>query len=175
MIEDLLDLTRARQAGGIPVVPVDTDVAQLAARALDEHRAARASGRLALESQGDTTGTWDPERLVQVLSNLLGNALQHGRPEEPVGVRIDGREADHVSIVVENGGEIPAALVPSLFDPFRGSRPENGRKAGLGLGLYIVREIVRAHGGEVTAASAHGATTFRVTLPRVPKATPEAG
>jgi two-component system, sensor histidine kinase and response regulator len=112
---------------------------------------------------------------VQVISNLLGNALQHGRPEEPVGIRVDGREPGCVSIEVENGGEIPAGLLPSLFDPFRGSRSDNGRRGGLGLGLYIVREIVRAHGGEVTAASSRGTTTFRVTLPRAPMATPEAG
>jgi signal transduction histidine kinase len=166
MIEDLLDLTRARQAGGIPVSRVESDLAQLAHRALDEQRALHPGRAIDVHVQGDTRGAWDPERLTQVISNLLGNALQHGRRDEAVRVEVDGGEARRVSLTVENGGAIDGALLPSIFDPFRGSRLDSGRRGGLGLGLFIVREIVRAHGGEVAATSAEGRTRFRVWLPR---------
>jgi signal transduction histidine kinase len=166
MIEDLLDLTRARQAGGIPVSRIESDLAQLVHRALDEQRALHPGRDIDVHVEGDTRGEWDPERLTQVVSNLLGNSLQHGGREHPVRIDVDGRDARRVALVVENGGEIDAALLPSVFDPFRGSRSGSGRYGGLGLGLYIVREIVRAHGGDVIAESGGGKTRFRITLLR---------
>ena len=101
-----------------------------------------------------------------MISNLLGNSLKHGVRDEPVRVDIDGRAPASVTLVIENGGEIDAALLPAIFDPFRGSGEASGRGGGLGLGLYIVREIVRAHGGDVVAETGEGKTRFRVSLPR---------
>src|SRR5205085_6227526 len=98
---------------------------------------------------GDRTGNWDGERLAQVVSNLLGNALQHGAATGVVRVVIDGTRTDAVLIRVENSGTIPPDLLPQLFDPFRRAQRQAGRTEGLGLGLYIVQQIVLAHGGSV--------------------------
>jgi signal transduction histidine kinase len=120
-----------------------------------------------LESTGELDGTWDPDRLLQILSNLLSNAGQHGRPQGIVDIKLDGRAADTVTLAVLNGGTIPAAVLPALFDPFRGSRSRRDASHGLGLGLFIVNEIARAHGGTVEVSSQpESGTTFLVRLPR---------
>jgi two-component system sensor histidine kinase/response regulator len=116
---------------------------------------------------GDLGGNWDGERLAQVASNLLGNALQHGEPTGVVRVTVDGARPDSVVIKVENSGTIPPDLLPQLFDPFRGARRQTGRTEGLGLGLYIVQQIVLAHGGSVDVQSGNdNRTTFVVRIPR---------
>ena len=102
---------------------------------------------------GDLNGNWDGERLAQVVSNLLGNALQHGDEGDAVKVNVNGTESEAVEITVENSGTIPADLLPQLFDPFRGAQRQTGRAEGLGLGLYIVHQIVLAHGGSVDVLS----------------------
>jgi two-component system sensor histidine kinase/response regulator len=102
-----------------------------------------------------------------VASNLIGNALKHGSPAAPVGVRLDGTRADCVVLVVKNAGTIPPAIVPHLFDPFRGGQRQAGRGGGLGLGLYIVSQIVQAHDGIVDVKTGDGdETAFYVRLPR---------
>ena len=102
-------------------------------------------------------------------SNLIGNALKHGDPHGPVLVQVDGTCAGEVSLVVTNTGTIPPEIVPHLFDPFRGGRLPAGRSEGLGLWLYIVHQIVKAHGGcvEVDTGRDHR-TILRVTIPRGP-------
>ena len=116
---------------------------------------------------GDFAGRWDPERIAQVASNLIGNALKHGTPEGQIHVRLDGRDRDQVILVVKNGGTIPPDILPHLFDPFRGGQRYSGRGDGLGLGLYIVSQIVQAHDGQVEVKTGEGAeTAFQVRLPR---------
>ena len=119
------------------------------------------------DSVGELDGAWDSDRLLQIISNLVSNAGQHGRPEGVVAVKLDGRDPDVVTLEVHNGGTIPPSILPMLFDPFRGSRPRPDASRGLGLGLFIVKEIARAHGGTVQVSSTadHG-TTFVVRLPR---------
>ncbi|MFL5301544.1 MAG: sensor histidine kinase, partial [Anaeromyxobacteraceae bacterium] len=112
----------------------------------------------------------DASRLGQVVSNLVGNALDHGGEMGEASVEVWGEE-DAVRIAVHNEGpEIPTDLLPTLFEPFRRlarGDGEGSRSAHLGLGLFIVSEIARAHGGTVAVASAPGeGTTVTVTLPR---------
>jgi signal transduction histidine kinase len=165
MIADLLDVTRVRGAGGLSMTRAHTDLRALAERVLREQRTIHPQRDLRERLDGDLAGHWDGDRLAQVLSNLIGNAITHGRAGEPVEVAIDGRTADRVQITVSNGGTIDGDLLPHVFEPFRtGSGP--GRRHGLGLGLYIVRHIVAAHGGSVDVQSAGERTTFTVQLPR---------
>ena len=167
MIEDMLDLARARLAGGIPVKRAPADLGALVERVSQEIRAASPGRRIELARVGDLQGEWDAERLAQVTSNLLCNALQHGEDGPPVLVDLDGRDSESVTLMVTNGGTIPPDLLPRLFDPFRGAERQSGRSEGLGLGLYIVQQIVLAHQGsvEVRTETAHR-TCFVVRIPR---------
>ncbi|WP_044891069.1 hybrid sensor histidine kinase/response regulator [Myxococcus hansupus] len=167
MIEDVLDLARARLAGGIPLRRSETDFSQLVHRMVQEHQTAFPQHSIEVRQDGDLVGDWDADRLAQVASNLIGNALQHGDASEPVQLRLDGSKTDAVSFSVSNVGVIPTELQPYLFDPFRRGSQQRGRTGGLGLGLYIVQQIIHAHHGSVdvdSGASRH--TTFRVVLPR---------
>jgi len=167
MIEQLFDFTRVRAGGGIPIAPHPTNLGDLCSQAIGEIELAHAEWTVQQEGHGDLRGTWDSDRLLQVLSNLVANACQHGAADVPVLVRLDGTSKDRVRIEVRNRGAIPAFLVPELFEPFRSTRHRRDRSRGLGLGLFIVREIVRGHGGsvDVTSTEAEG-TVFVVQLPR---------
>ena len=167
MIEDLLDVTRIRQAEGLPLSPQPASLQTLLQRTLQEVETGFPERRLESEMMGNLEGIWDGERLCQVLTNLLGNAMHHGDPAQPVQVTADGRQDDRVSITVRNGGTIPAELLPTLFNPFRGGERRPGQHQGLGLGLFIAHQIVRSHGGRIDVRSADGVTSFRVELPRV--------
>jgi signal transduction histidine kinase len=168
MIEQILDFTRARIGGGIPIEPKPTSLKDLASQLVEELEPA-VSRRIVLESHGDTHGEWDSDRLAQVISNLLGNAVEHGDHSQPIQLSLDGSAHDSLRIKIWNAGVIPDGLLPAVFEPFRGSRVmRNAQKsAGLGLGLYVVREIVRAHGGSIDVRSSVDAgTTFSVLIPR---------
>jgi signal transduction histidine kinase len=163
MIEQLLELARIDEA--MPVRRQRVDVGALAQAAIDELALARPTRVVRLHVEGDVRGSWDPDRLAQLLGNLVENALAHG-DGGAVFVRVRG-DGCGVIVAVENGGtEIPVAERAQLFDPFRrGTRGDDGHR-GLGLGLYIAREIARAHGGDVELTSTCGqGTTVTVTLP----------
>lgn len=166
LIEDLLDVTRIRQAGGLTLAPADVSMQGLVERTLDEVQAGFPERAVQAAFHGDLVGTWDGARLCQVLANLVGNALHHGDTDTPVRVEADGTGASQVVVTVSNGGTIPPALLPHLFNPFRGGerRPENHK--GLGLGLFIAQQIVLTHGGSICAQSSDGVTRFKVELPR---------
>ena len=167
MIEDMLDLARARIGGGIVVRRVHGDLEAPLRRVADECGAAHPERRIEWRAEGDFTGEWDSDRLAQVASNLIGNALRHGSASEPVHVRLDGHEPRHVVFSVSNAGHIPDDLLPHIFDPFRGRDEPSARGEGLGIGLFIVRQIVSAHRGTVEVKSSEaGHTTFVVRLPR---------
>jgi two-component system sensor histidine kinase/response regulator len=167
MIEDMLDLARARLAGGIIVKRVPSDFQALLERVVREHQSAASTRVIKTTYEGNCTGLWDPERIAQVASNLIGNALKHGNADAPVIIRLDGSQPDSVSLVVKNGGTIPPDVLAHLFDPFRGGRRESGRGEGLGLGLYIISQIVLAHQGTVDVTTGQeDETAFRVQLPR---------
>jgi signal transduction histidine kinase len=169
MIEDLLDLARGRLAGGIQLTLEPVDLGGVVGRVVRESLAAHAGRAVDVRQQGNLNGQWDAGRLAQVASNLIANALQYGDTSEPVVVELDGTRDGTVDLVVSNAGSIPKELLPVIFDPFRGRSEPARRSEGLGLGLYIVRQIVEAHEGHVDVTSNTGERTrFTVQLPRQP-------
>jgi signal transduction histidine kinase len=166
MVGDLLDVTRARLAGGIPVVRRRADAGAVVSRVVADHQLACPGRRIELTVEGACVGEWDPDRLSQVAANLVGNAFQHGDAGAPIAVRVDGRHASQVVLTVTSGGAIPVQVRATIFDPFsRGARTD--AQSGLGLGLYIAQQIVLAHGGTIHVDVDNGrSTTFRVVLPR---------
>jgi PAS domain S-box-containing protein len=168
MIEQILDLTRSRLEGGLPVSPAAMDLRVTLAEIVDELRSAYPERTVRLDAPS-LPGTGDPDRLAQVFSNLVGNALQHGSVETPVTVRAMLQDAAIVVEVHNRGRPIEGGLETEIFNPFRRGDRESrtSQTEGLGLGLYISSEIVRAHGGTIALTSrAADGTTFRVTLPR---------
>lgn len=167
MIDQLLDLTRARLAGGLGFARARqrVDLAALVQRTVEELRGAHPGREVRMEVSGDSSTMGDPDRLLQLFSNLVANALHHGQPDGKVRVRIEEGERELV-VRVSNAGVIPPELRPGLFDPFR-KRERGPGSRGLGLGLYISRQIARAHGGDVEVESTEEAgTTLTVRLPR---------
>lgn len=166
MIEQLLDFTRIRIGGGMPMVRSNVDLADLAHHVISDLPPEQAA-RVDVEVRGNCAGLYDQDRTWQALSNLVGNAFEHGSAAGRVRVLADGTVADKVVITVTSAGSIPSDLVPVVFDPFRRhhARPRD-RKHGLGLGLFIAREIVAAHDGTIAVSSDAGEVAFSVTLPR---------
>ncbi len=171
IIHSIIDYTHA-QRDGLPVAPREgADFHGVCERVLQEFRLLHPARRLDYEGEGNPVGTWDEGRLEQVVQNLVGNALRYGAADAPVLVRWS-RDGDHVDgdlvLTVHNEGRpIPPDLLPHVFEPFRSGqhRPALDERS-MGLGLFIVREIARAHGGEVSARSdAEHGTTFTVRLP----------
>lgn len=167
MIDQLLDFTRARLGEGIPLERERIDLADVARGVVEESKAASAAALVRFVSKGDSTGAWDRDRISQILSNLLGNALQHGASTGVVEVVVDGTAADRITLSVQNEGVIPLHLVPVIFNPFRGTLQKRGKSKGLGLGLYVARQIALAHGGELRLSSSAACTTFTLELPRL--------
>jgi two-component system sensor histidine kinase/response regulator len=161
MIRSLTDYARAGQ-GAIPVVPEPMDVGDLCREVVDDLRGTLSGRTIDIDCEEGLRGQWDRNRLHQAVSNLLGNAIRHGTGNVELRARGDAGE---VTVSVHNGGRpIPSDLLPVIFQPF-----ERGRQAGpgLGLGLFIVREIAKAHGGSVAVtSSAKEGTTFVLRLPR---------
>lgn len=172
IIAGVLDLARARQGLGIPVAKRPADLGEVSRRAVAELGPLGGGRTLSLEVRGDAALEGDPERLLQVVSNLVGNAVQHGTGA--IRVEVAGSPAEVVLSVHNEGPRIPAQVLPELFEPFRRGSPAEVRRGGsVGLGLYIVREVVRAHGGEVEVRSDEGWTTFTVRIPRHAAGSPE--
>lgn len=164
MIDDLLDLTLARLGGTIPLKKAPTDLEALCQEVILEVQTARSTA-IRFESSGDLTGNWDGDRLAQVVSNLLGNAVQHGDGRE-VDLTVVGA-AQEVLLSIHNLGiPIPPETQRSIFEPLaRGSGGPDG--SSLGLGLFIARAIVTSHGGAIeVSSSADGGTTFTARIPR---------
>ena len=166
MIEDLLDVTRIRQAGGLALKLGAADMQAIVQRTLEEVQTGFPGRAIESTLQGNLAGVWDSERLSQVVTNIVGNALHHGSADRPVRVVADGTRPQVVTVSVSNGGTIAPELLPHLFNPFRGGERAPGRNQGLGLGLYIAHQIVRAHRGSIAVQSQDGTTCFTVELPR---------
>jgi two-component system, sensor histidine kinase and response regulator len=167
LIEDMLDLARARLAGGIVIKREPVDLKSLVERVVREHQASAEGRRIEAAYEGNCAGQWDAERIAQVASNLIGNALKHGDASRPVEVRVDGANPLEVVLTVANGGTIAPEVQSHLFDPFRGGQRPAGRRQGLGLGLYIVSQIAQAHGGDVEVTTGRDdRTVFRLRVPR---------
>ncbi|GAB3757735.1 HAMP domain-containing sensor histidine kinase [Ramlibacter monticola] len=173
IIEQVVDFTRAQADGVMPVVRKPGDLAQQLAKVVEETQVRHPERMVRMEASGDFQGSWDEGRMGQLLSNLLGNALLHGSLWTEVTVQMWSTPS-HVCVSVHNYGEpIPDEERELIFQPLqRGARyrtREGPQEAagGLGLGLYICREIVLSHGGELTIESTRAdGTTFTVSLPR---------
>jgi len=168
MIVQLLDVARLHWGGGLELERTPVDLAELA-RGVATEFGAEPRCPIHLSSQGDLVGHWDRERLHQLLMTLLLNAVRHGSAGEPIALSLEGSAAGVVELEVKNGGTMPAEPQTLVFEPLhpldRAVRREGA--SALGLGLYLVRQIVLAHGGSIQLDSDQkDGTRFRVTLPR---------
>jgi two-component system, sensor histidine kinase and response regulator len=166
MISQLLDLARLRVAGGLQLATKHVDLGQVCRQVLDELRSAHPDARIELATTGDLQGRWDGDRLAQVISNLAGNAIEHGTPDGPVHVGL-ADNGTAITLHVKNPGAIAGEVLPTLFDPFRGATHRHEKTRGLGLGLYISQQVVTAHRGTINVRSnAVEGTCFEIHLPR---------
>jgi signal transduction histidine kinase len=165
LVADLLDFTRTRVGQGIPLRTAWTDLAEVVGTTADEASTGTAQGRVRCAINLRSRVCCDPDRVAQVVSNLVANALRHGATDAPVDVRLGEERDDAVLRVHNEGPPIPRELLPHLFEPFR--RAAGDPVSGVGLGLFIARAVVLAHGGtmEVTSEPGRG-TTFTVRLPK---------
>ena len=158
MIDQLLDFTRIRVGDGLPLRPASLDLDELCRRVKDEIEAAHADRSVDVVCEGSTVGEWDADRLLQVFSNLISNAIHYGRAGERVRVAVDARDPDVIAVEVHNGGVVPTEVLPALFAPFRGTN-KHQRSKGLGLGLFITQQIRararRRHRGRVVRGARH--------------------
>lgn len=166
MINQLLDFTRIRAAGGLQLNRDRMELAEICERAKEEIEAGNPQCTLEIKTSGNTDGLWDRDRLMQVFSNLLGNAVTHGSACCQVSIETDGHDSSTVTAYVRNAGAVDPTMLPVIFDPFRGGKKRHNAK-GLGLGLYITRQIVLAHGGEIAITSGdESGTLVCIKLPR---------
>jgi signal transduction histidine kinase len=172
LVGDLLDFTRSRLGGGIPIVRADMNMGKAVHDVVDEIKAAHPRRTIQVDARGTLQGEWDCARMTQVLANLIRNALEHGAERSVVAINVQGAD-EEVTIAVHNRGPaIPAEQLNGIFNPMK-SREATGSSAGggpsgnLGLGLYIAERIVNAHGGRIDVESSEElGTTFTVHLPR---------
>jgi signal transduction histidine kinase len=170
IINDLLDVTRSRFGSSLPVSRAPMDMGFVSRLVVDEMRIANPSRTLILDISGDVKGEWDKSRIGQVFSNLIGNALQYGFKDSPIGIAVKG-VLDEVIICVHNEGiAIPPQKLETIFAPLsRGIAYESDdpSASNLGLGLYIASDIVVSHGGKMTVTSTDDdGTTFTARFPR---------
>jgi signal transduction histidine kinase len=174
LLDDMVEYTRHRLGSELAIDPSSLQLDQFARNTLDEIEAISRGHVFELEVRGDMQGEWDARRLHQALSNLVFNAMKYGLRSAPIHVSLDGTGKDELVLRVQNEGRpIPPDLVERLFDPLvRGDADDAGSDsqvagANLGLGLYVVREIAKAHGGAVTVTSDDASTRFELRLPRI--------
>ena len=175
LVHDLLDFTQARLGEGLSVRTAPLDLHDFTRVVVADVQLAHPHREVELRSEGDGEGEWDADRIAQLLSNLVSNAMAYGTPGTPVQVTTRGRDAAQVELEVHSTGEpIPEALKPLLFERLtRGVSKDGHNKGSIGLGLFIVCHIARAHGGSVTVESTlEAGTTFTVRLPRGPGTRP---
>jgi PAS domain S-box-containing protein len=171
IIDDLLDFSRVRAHEALPTDPERIDLGEIASRIIAELELQYPEYTITLKQSGDQSAVLDPVRVGQLLSNLIGNACRYGDPKRPVLVDLSsegGGPDSSICILVQNfGTPIPPAMIGELFKPFRRGADASERAGGLGLGLFIVREIVRAHQGTIEVLSDEkDGTRFTVRLPR---------
>ncbi|CAG4894621.1 hybrid sensor histidine kinase/response regulator [Paraburkholderia saeva] len=166
MVDQLLNLARL-QGGRLQLQPATVELSALCRTVLDEF-ATRGNGeRIAFSHRGNSSGNWDADLMCQAMSNLVSNALHHGRKDGTITVEVDGDAEDRVLLRVANAGLIPPDVMPTLFKAFSASSIAGRQREGLGLGLHIVQQIVQMHGGAVTVQSDEtNGTTFTLDLPR---------
>lgn len=174
LVNDLIDYTRTHLGSSLPIKREPTNIARICQGAVDELRTSHPGRTIKFDASGELEGQWDEGRITQVFSNLIGNALQHGAKSEPVMVKIESAGDDILASIQNNGNPIDPEKIQSIFEPL--VRFADQEKAdypdgtSLGIGLYIAREILRAHGGTIKVDSSEAlGTVFSVRLPRNPR------
>ena len=172
MVNDILDFTQTAFGVPLPIAPSPTDIGEVAKNIVGEVTTLLPASRVELSCEGDLSGQWDGARVGQMLSNLIANAAQHGKSETPVAVSIAGAK-EEVTVEVWNASvPISPETQKTLFLPLRQAPAVEGNRqagsSGLGLGLYITKEIAVAHGGSIAVTSGEEGTSFIVRLPRFP-------
>jgi len=171
ILDDLLDYVHSGTDGGIRVSPEDGRMDELCTRIAHDVEAAFPGSRIELTQDGDMTGCWDEQRVAQALSNLMSNAIKYGAANTPVQVALAGNPGDVVVAVHNQGPQIDAEKLESLFQPLVRGQVGDPTGISLGLGLFIVREIAGAHGGTVDVETSERGTVFSFRLPRSAHAT----
>jgi signal transduction histidine kinase len=168
MVSDLLDFTRIAAGGGLPVDRRPSDLRGPVQEAVEGISVSRPGKlRLVLPEQA-IEGTWDADRIQQMVTNLVANALQYGAADTPVHVQLRDETEQAVLSVNNQGPVIKREDLPTLFDPFQKGNTD-AHSEGLGLGLHIVYEVVKAHRGRIDVTSnAEQGTTFTARLPKQP-------
>ena len=167
MIADMLDMAKARLGGGISIAKSRASTRDVCQRAIDEAQLGHPDRTITFATEGNGVGLFDPDRMAQVVGNLLSNAIAYSPPASVVHIGTHEADDAHVVIEVRNEGRaIAPGEIETLFDPFRRGAETARTTQGLGLGLFIASQIVSAHGGmiDVTSTVSDG-TLFRVTLP----------
>ncbi|MBV8452495.1 MAG: sensor histidine kinase [Deltaproteobacteria bacterium] len=166
MVNDVLDFARGRLGSPMPITMGTANLGLIAREVIDEVQAANPGYLIDFQTDGDLSGHWDIDRLKQALTNLLINAIQHGSGDH---VTLTAK-SDNTFVVLEvhnRGPAIPAELLPTMFDPLVRGSSHNRDENGLGLGLFIVDQIISAHKGTIAVTSSEDSgTTFVVRLPR---------
>ena len=170
MVGALLDFTRSRLGGGIPITPANMNMGKLVHDVVNEVMAANPDRKIQVNARGALKGEWDCARITQVLTNLIGNALEHGSERGAVDIDVQGTD-DEITIAVHNRGvPIPEDQLDGIFNAMKmqtATAKSKGSSANLGLGLYIADRIVHAHKGTIQVESSEErGTTFTVHLPR---------
>ena len=171
IVSHLLDITRARFGSGLPVLRSPMDMAFVGQQLVDEARIAHPERKFALDISGETEGEWDKARIGQVFSNLIGNAVQYSFKDTPISITIKGGSAEVVLSIHNEGPPIPSDKIARIFDSLVRVTAEDkehnkGQTTNLGLGLFITKEIVAAHGGVLDVTSSKkGGTTFIAHFP----------
>lgn len=174
IVRDLLDFSTSHLGDGIPIDPYTVDLAEICMNVVEEARTFHPDRKVELISDGNLVGTWDGARLAQAFSNLISNAIEHGKPKGTVQIALQGSEAGVMFEVRNDADVIPDAKLRTLFDPVKSFaiRPPDertlSRVQNLGLGLYVVKEIVRAHQGNIAVSSTPDVgVKFSINIPRL--------
>jgi len=170
LVTHLIDATHVQLGKGVAVTPAQMDMAEAVSDAVRQAQAAHPDRSITLKIEGELTGKWDASRINQVMSNLIGNGIKHGAASSVISVIAKG-DPERVTLSVHNEGDpIPSESQNVIFQPLirgSGDRQAESSSTSLGLGLFICKEIVNGHGGEISVAStAKEGTTFIVSLPR---------
>jgi signal transduction histidine kinase len=173
-VAHLLDLTRARLGSGLPVVVEPVDLGFVSRKIVDEMRKHHQRRDFDVDISNNAEGNWDKARIAQLVSNLLDNAVRYSFADSRIGLRVRS-DAEEVTLSVHNEGvPIPPHAIPAIFSSLNRATALDGEvhpeSVNLGLGLYIVEEIVTAHGGTIAVTSSEkDGTTFTARLPRCMK------
>ncbi|KAI3589215.1 sensor histidine kinase [Cupriavidus sp. U2] len=167
LLDDMVDFNRTKLGLGINIAPSDIDLGQLIGDTLDQLRIVHPEHRIELGVVGHCRGVWDGQRLQQLVGNLVLNAIKYGAQNAPVHVTVTDKGSEVLLEVKNTGTPIERSAFDLIFHPLhRGPNQGTNADGSLGLGLYIAREIAKAHGGEIKARSDAAETVFSVTLPR---------